>query len=403
MNNLLFKSLVFLVTITLGSWSVEAQSYESDDTSSGSSSEEEESSELEELDDRLYEVEKSLSGKAPVLPIDAKKIRLGGFLTSTYSQLFNSNSSEGSFNSNRFEILLGADMTKRLNFFTAFGIISESPLLNEGSSDRSFGDNGNFKNRTNKVPLIISHGTYKIHDLLSVKIGRFIAPVGIINIEHFPPGLFLETPPMALRPIPGGVIWGNFLDGLDFFGEKIIGSQSIGYHLNISAFSFSGSKTDPTEGVGGDSTKPIFGGRFWVRFLENHVTLGVSMQAGMDGPNNQTYGSDLLVYWGRFLLKSEWASRVVRQGPTLINKRVFYFQPSMRLSSSLRLVYRFDWNTVDGQESKRVENIIGINWVPTPLLRLRMEYAQINFEDELDQLNQNPDYGRLTVSCVLSF
>ena len=269
MYNLIFKCLmVWLVSspFCLGVWAQDSLSDLYEESNSESAEEpvsdestsavaapveaapaEEEQSELEEIDDRVYDLEKSMGGKSPILPIDAEKIRLGGFLTSTYTQLFNSTGSEGSFNSNRFEILLGADLTKKLDFFTAFGIVSESELANEASASRTFGNSAIGRNRVNKVPLIISHGTYKIHDLLSVKFGRFIAPVGIINIEHFPPGLFLETPPISLRPVPGGVTWGNFLNGLDFFGQKSIDSQTIGYHLNISTFSF----LNPVEKAGG--------------------------------------------------------------------------------------------------------------------------------------------------------
>jgi len=371
--------------------------------------EEEDTSELDEFDERIYEIEKSLEGKFPILPIDAKKIRLGGFLTSTYSHLFNSTGSEGSFNSNRFEILLGADMSKKLSFFTAFGIISESELLNQDSSSRTYGNAGlinDRRNRANKVPLVISHGTYKFHDLLSVKFGRFIAPIGIINIEHFPPGLFLETPPIALRPVPGGGKWGHFLNGLDFFGQKSIESQTIGYHLNISSFSFLGPANPVTGGSlpGGDSTEMILGGRFWVRFLKDRLTLGLSMQSGLGGPNNQTFGSDLLVDWGRFLLKTEWTSQVLRQGGTVSNVRILYVQPSVRLSSTFRAVYRFDWLSKDAiLGDQRTEHIVGINWVPNPLLRVRAEYSIIDYGRALDEDLENPDYNRLTLSGVISF
>ena len=95
--------------------------------------------EMDAVDDRVYKLEKSTENRSPVLPMDASKFRLGGFLTSTHTTLIKpDDEDEGTFNTNRFELLIGLDLSENLEFFTAFGIISQSLLQNKDSVDHSF-------------------------------------------------------------------------------------------------------------------------------------------------------------------------------------------------------------------------------------------------------------------------
>ncbi len=359
-----------------------------------------------ELDKRLYKIEKALRAKNPILPMDATRIRMGGFLTSTYSVLFNDKETETSFNSNRFEILLSADLNEKLDFFTAFGIISESELLNENTNQRTYSEKADgTKNRANKVPLIISRGNWKFSEQLNIKFGRFVAPFGIINIEHFPPGLFLETAPIALRPIPGGNLWAHFLNGVDVYGKKEFGSQTIGYHLNYSTFSFLGPANPVTGGnaPGGDSTEDIFGGRLWWQTFSGIATLGASWQNGLKLAGNKTYGLDLDISWGNLRIKNEFTQSKQGYSGNRTTTNIYMFQPSYAVTDKVRVVYRYDYLDPQGSDNNRDEHILGVNWLPTPLLRLRMEYSLINFENRLDTNGENPDYTRLTTSAVLSF
>ena len=142
----------------------------------------------------------------------------------------------------------------------------------------------------------------------------------------------------------------------------------------------------------------------WWRFWKDRITIGGSTQAGLQATDNQTYGVDLLINWGRFLIKNEWVLRVLGNGPgNPTNRRYAYVQPSYRLSDTLRLVYRFAWSDPDGTDNNRVEHMLGLNWVPTTLLRLRVEYSLIDFENKVDANGEQPDYGRVTTSVVISF
>jgi len=368
----------------------------------------------EELDNRLYNVEKSLKNRNPVLPMDAQRFRLGGLLTQTHSVLFNENNTEQSFNSIRFEILMGVDITPDLDFFTAFGIISESELLSAGTSARTFGNASASKaNKANKVPLIISHGTWKANPLFNLRFGRFVAPVGIINIEHFPPGLFLETPPSSLRPVSGGAIWGHFLNGVDVFGNHDFGKASIEYHLNVSAYTFIGPSNLVlgTNVSAGDSTRPILGTRLAMTFLDDHVTVGTSFQNGLKNAGNITGGADLLINWGRFNMKNEYVfteqkdSVQVGLPPSNADRRMYYLQPSYSVLDNLRLVYRYDWfdgnHRVANNEVR--EHTIGLNWLPVSLLRVRTEFTIIDYKAAVGADGVNADYTRLTTTAVLSF
>ncbi len=369
---------------------------------------------LKDLDDRIYNIEKIIGEKSPLFPMDADRFRLGGFLTSTYAYLRNDSLSEQSFTSNRFELLLGVDVSQNLEFFTAFGIISQSVLEDANSSERTYqGDNADNR-RQNPVPLIISHGTYKWSEQANIKFGRFVAPIGIINVEHFPPGLFLETAPQFLRPIPGGVFWGHFLNGVDLFGSFDVGGPTMDYHINYSSFSFINGPA-PTRG---NPSHMIYGGRLRFSFLDDEVAIGTSFQGGQRDPlgdgnrddfNYENYGADLYVNAGAFNLKLEYVWSIEEGNDT--NKKGLIVQPSLELSDQIRLVYRYDsYDKTDKTEDDAItEHIFGINYLPDPLLRLRVEYQLVDYESEQGLFDngavdsKDPDYSQLIVSAVISF
>lgn len=366
---------------------------------------------LKGLDDRVYKLEKALGGKNPVMPMDARNFRLGGFLTSTYANLQSVEKQEGAFTTNRFELLLGMDINDNLEFFTAFGIISQSVLENGATADRTYSGDKADNRRQNPTPLIISHGTYKWSRFANLKFGRFVAPVGIINIEHFPPGLFLETAPQHLRPIPGGVLWNHFLNGVDFFGTVDMGWVDLFYSANYSTFSFLNGPAP----VRGHPSSPITGSRLALGFMDNSVTLGGSYQGGSRDAlgdsiraetSYQNYGADLLVNVGGFNLKTEYSWNFREGASSIVALMV---QPSYALTDTLRLVYR--WDNYDGDKDTGddaiTEQIIGLNYLPDPLLRLRLEHQLVNYEVATDTAaggaGKDPDYSQTILSAVLSF
>ena len=365
----------------------------------------------EELDRRLYEVEKSLEQKNPILPMDADQFRFGGFLTSTWSHIDNDKTSESSFNSNRFELLLDIDVSDNIEFFTAFGVISSAQLRDSDGSpapivssdpDRTY-DSGN---RQQSTPLIISHGTYKLNRYANFKIGRFIAPVGIINVEHFPPGLFLETVPQFLRPAPGGKFWGNFLDGVDFYGIIPFENSSLKYHLNYSNFAFSNANAN----VEGDPTRAVKGARLAYSFWRDRITLGGSWQKGGRAFNStptisyNNVGGDILLRFGNFNMKNEF---VYAAQDNAADQMGYIIQPSYGITDTVRLVYRYDFldqdKANDNNDPKEVtEHIFGVNWKADKLLRLRAEYKLVKFDADTVEKG-DPDYNELLLSAIVSF
>jgi len=210
---------------------------------------------------------------------------------------------------------------------------------------------------------------------------------------------------MELRPIPGGIIWANFLNGIDLHGNYSFANQRVGYNLNYSTFSFLG-PANPVTGsdvAAGDSTQDIIGARLWWEFLNDIITVGGSLQNGLKRSGNTTYGFDLLISYKRFVIKNEFTVAKRSKNSTDLTKRAIMIQPSYGLTDSLRLVYRYNFMDTEGPNNNREEHILGLNWLPYPILRLRTEYSLINFENKLDVNNEEPDYQKLTTSVVLSF
>ena len=210
-------------------------------------------------------------------------------------------------------------------------------------------------------------------------------------------------------PVPGGVFWDHFLNGVDFFGTLGLGGSKLEYHFNYSTFSF----MPAPRPLAGFPTQEILGGRLAFTFLNDHITLGTSYQAGERIRAFANTGVDLLVNWGGFNLKVESVSSKEEEledsDPQVMNptdKTGMYVQPSYAVLDNVRLVFRYDVydsNIDDDADQFITENVFGVNWLPDPLLRLRAEYKDVKYEENENEAGDNINYQEVITSAVLSF
>ena len=353
---------------------------------------------LDELEEQVADIEDRVGSRAIAKAFDAESLDIGGFLTQSFTTAIGNDSSEASFNQTQFELLLRSQLTKDWSFFAALGFLREADL------DFSDPDNPNFRAFANRVPQILAWVNYQHSDAFQLQFGRFVNPKGIINIEHFPPVLLETNQPQFLRPFSGASIFPNFVNGFQIHGKAFVGStgaNSLDYNIYTGAF------------TGGDADDFVAGGRLAFSDSSSGMTVGVNYEYGrreaalsapghfsIVGPrslNTNTYnvvGADILVDKGRILWKNE-AFFSFENGQE--DRVAAYTQPGFRLNDRWLAFYRFDYFDPGQGLTDSVEHVVGLNFLPTPTIRIRGAYFFKNFE------NPRTDANIVQLSATFSF
>ncbi len=358
----------------------------------------EQSDRLDELEEQVADIEDRVGSRAIAKAFDAESLDIGGFLTQSFSTAIGDDSSEASFNQTQFELLLRSQINKNWSFFAALGFLREADL------DFSDPNNPNFRNFANRVPQILAWANYRHSDAFQLQFGRFVNPKGIINIEHFPPVLLETNQPQFLRPFSGASLFPNFVSGFQIHGKAFVGStgaNSLDYNIYTGAFN------------GGDADDFVAGGRLAFTDSSSGMSVGVNYEYGrreaalsapghfsIVGPRSLTtntynvVGADLLIDKGRLLWKNE-AYFSFENGQD--DRVAAYTQPGFRLNDQWIAFYRFDYFDPGQGLTDSVEHVVGLNYLPTPTIRIRGAYFFKNFE------NPRTDSSIVQLSATFSF
>lgn len=319
---------------------------------------------VEDLEAVTAEVDAAIGSRAVVNAFDGVRLDVGGFFDSAASIVIGDEGTDASFNRQVFELLVKAELGPRWDLFVAQAFVREAPLTFTDPQQRtrpSFGDN----NAPVATDTVIAWGQYHHSDLLNVQFGRFISPLGIINVEHFPASLLDTEQPQFLRPFPGQTLFANFANGLNVYGTTFFGDSA----LNYAAFA----------GVwAGNSTNATFGGRLGYKIANTGFTVGANGFSGDrsgDASGDRFYGGgvDILYDKGPLQWKSEFFATSEGGGG---DRLAYYTEPAIRLSDRWTAFYRYDFfdNGAAGGES--VEHLGGIVFDPIDNVRLRALYRK---------------------------
>ncbi|MCG8588164.1 MAG: hypothetical protein MJE66_02655 [Proteobacteria bacterium] len=319
-------------------------------------------------EEAFYEGGEEQTGRVGVF--DAVELDLGGFLTQTLTLAHGEDDTDVSPNQTLLEILVRAGITDRISLFAALGWLREADL------DLSVPGDPEFRGSANRTPQIIAWTNYRHRDSIQLRLGRFVTPHGIINIEHFPPTLLEINQPQFLRPFSGATLFPNFMNGGELHGRLLFESGSLQY----SAYG----------GIFGPAPKDFLtGGRLeWSPsgFLSGvHAGLNYShgsREAGGGSLGNfasvpsrslvsndyDLVGADLLIDRGRLIWKNEFFFSFEEHEE---NRMAFYSQPGIRLTKRWIAFYRFDYLDPGQGVATTMEHVAGLNFLPHPLVRLR--------------------------------
>ncbi len=315
---------------------------------------------LDDLESQVLDIDDRVGSRAVAHAFDAASIDLGGFLHNTFTHVDANGGHATGFNRTIFELLLKADLGDNWSAFFAQAFLRQSA---EGFSVV----NGDLSPNFNSFPAAgvgtdtpIAWANYKHNDELNIRIGRYLTPAGIINIEHFPALLLDTEQPQFLRPFGGSTIFPNFLTGVNAHGQKFFGDNKLKYDAYTGNFS-------------GNAEGLVNGARLAYTVGDLGLTVGGNIQAGErevagTNPDYQVYGFDLLVDKGKLLWKNEifWSD----EASTLGNRWAFYSQPAWRINDKWTAFYRYDFLD-NGSTGDVVENVVGLTFKPTRNVHLR--------------------------------
>lgn len=328
---------------------------------------------LDDVESLILDTQDRLPSGSVVGAFDADTLNIGGFLLSTLTHVDGEDGSATSFNRNVFEILIGGNLNDDISYFFAQAFIREaSPAFvdPEGRRDPSFA------NLATGAPTPIAWANYRFSDALNVRLGRFVAPHGIINIEHFPAILLDTEQPQFLRPFGGQTIFANFQTGVQVHGQKYLGLGGKG-RLDYAVYAAN---------FGGNQGEFNVGGRVGYTFADSGFTVGLNTAFGQraEGVDSdyQLFGADLLYDKGPILWKTEVFTTTEDLGD---NRFAFYTQPAYRIDDKWTAFYRYDYldsgrraspiDAIAGIDTVGIgtsrEHVLGLAFNPVPTLRIR--------------------------------
>ena len=148
-----------------------------------------------------------------------------------------------------------------------------NPLSSSGRYDATVGDPNDVNRVTPWGAIAIQRAylEYSFSSSLSVRMGRFLTPWGIWNVDHGSPVIIGPSKPYVI----GEGFFPEAQTGLEFFGSSPVGDHTIGYHLTVS------NGRGPTEAIQDlDSNKAIGGRVFFRTFGLCQLDLGTSAYYG---------------------------------------------------------------------------------------------------------------------------
>lgn len=339
-----------------------------------------------DIEERVFNVEEKVGDRALVKAFDAVELDLGGFLTQAFSVVHGENNTEYSPNFTQLELLFRANVADKWSLFSAIGFLREADI------DVSDAESPFFRAGANRTPLIISWMNYRHSDALQLRAGRFVAPHGIINIEHFPPSLLDTNQPQFLRPFPGSTIFPNFMNGIQAHGRVFVGQNKSNF-IEYSAY---GAFHDPAP------DKVLTGARVAYGHKDSGVTFGLnyahgSRESGASPAGSftavpvrssvanryDTVGGDILIDKGRFLWKTEGFYSFENDEE---DRWTFYTQPSVRLHDQWVAFYRYDLLDPGQGLDRSSEHVFGLNYLPFPIVRLRGAVFLRDFDNGRDNV-----------------
>ncbi len=418
-------------------------------------------SDIEDLDNRIFDIEERLAGKFPATPIDAKTLRIGGTIYHDQRYAVNEDGYHDSLvSTTRMDMLINGDLTDNIEYIFVPSWFFLSPRVNmDAANRRADGE------RQTMTLIYRLNATYKFNSNNSIVIGRFVTPFGSYVDTYSPSADNMSYWPQMVIPM-GGVTFTPVLDGLMYKGQHFFKSFSWHYKIYAAIHATDGGTqaSSPFQKylLQGTPNKHHYGFRTTFNFLNSRVQLGFSGQFGERFYGSNTYrkfavyGTDLNLNFGKFKIRAEWLKtnegnvpNNTFSAPTSVtfatetqirdymaqyldsNKESYYIEPTYQISDKWMLALRYDYADFNSLlfhhgKAKKIYSAT-INYFPMEKLMLKFSVDKHDYDATADDIynknvaganpfdmmpaqsggqmdaKANPDYVEYSISATLSF
>ena len=216
----------------------------------------------------------------------------------------------------------------------------------------------------------------EVNEYLNLRIGRYLDPAGIWNVDHYVPFVPTMQRPQHIRKI-----FPKWLDGVQAFGSRPVGGNYLSeYKVYIGNGSGEPGKTDSNEDKG-------VGGSLNIKFLSFYdLDIGLSIYTEEDNASN--YDVDAQGFDVKFRVKdlkfqAEYAKADRQDASSVITERSGWYGQFIYDIGKLSLVYRYDTyeDTELATDKETVYNTAAVNYRFTPNVVGKLENHWIEPEN----------------------
>ncbi len=372
------------------------------------------SEKIAELQQRLHDLEMQqkeiedwytnfyLLGKDRVGSFLDNKIFLGGYFETSISNISGPDmQTQTSSNNQALGISVTAELNENIRLVTQTLTAGGIPLRNQHNNPNLTPSHREYSGYVFGSLLAQGYLEYRPGNFFNLQAGLGYIPFGIAYQQR-EPVLFKKRggPQMLLNDDGTGVgISSALWMGLHIYGFLPFEKKSMGYNL------YTVPPASKVNMIGA-------GGRLWWAVSENLKT-GVSFQYGEKVQSSYlSQGVDIDFKHSNYGFLSEYA--VVDYSGNDLSAKSYYFEPYYKLFEGrwvvfvnieyIKLPTRVDAATQTPEPIEKRFYGAGVNWLPLPTTRLRLNYLKHDYIKETDSIDgQKRDYAQVELSMAVAF
>lgn len=219
-----------------------------------------------------------------------------------------------------------------------------------------------------------SHNSYA-----NFRLGRFLNPGGIWNVEHYPPFVLTQEKPKLV-----GNIFPKTNDGLQFFGSVHDWNVTTDYMLYVS------NGTGGNPGHGDINSDKAWGADlgFKLPFL-TRTEIGFSYDRENKDENGDAVrilGTDARLEWNDFQLQNEYAKKYTDQTSGNTDQTIGWYSQLTYDWRKWTVGYRYDWYDPNHRDdaNRTITNTVALNYHFTPEVVGKIEHHFVRDESSSD-------------------
>ena len=300
---------------------------------------------------------------------------LGGYFSTDYSQ----GDEKRQFRLDDVAILAYGDLTQNFSYLVE---LEAAPFYEKDYKSGESNTNNSFH-----YERIFS--TYNYSELVNVRVGKQITPIGYWNLE--PINVLRDT---SSNPFYSNKIFPKLLTGIDLFGY-LDEDNTLAYHLF-------GQATDDIDEDYINIKNDLFIGSSLEYEASDEFSFGGAVAYYETKKMDYRDERDVLLFQADakydnypFLLQTEWAYTVVEDQATKSNSNQFsgYTQGLYNFNMKHAIISRYEYFEDNDLDEDTHLGILGYSYRPMPSISIKAEY----------QINSNSYYSKALVSFSVLF